>query len=613
MAVTSVYALQSFAWMAGGTGVVMLLSLAGLLVMLACMGRCNNRAAAVGIAGFAASTQVAMTVLLALLSGYGFLPPWTSFLVASVAWLPVIGFGMVMTGSSWRTAFLITTAARKGWSEQRSSRDEHVPRCSALISLGRAMALVVMRNPLVFWVASVFAFVFVLAVVIALAGVCYCTNPTELTTWASRRTDAKFCLPDSMCHVYAMLGPDPTRLRIVAHIVVTGDAPGRAWVAVCAADASLECTGAEWGVQSTVLDHAHLEEDKRYVSHTLLAGLNGSTLYRIQAQFVLADAARVETRTIVVRTPPAVDSNETVVLIGGGDYHSSAVGIGMLRAGLLTAPDAQAIYFGGDLSYANNLRTCYLRWDRFLHAVSSLVNVYRHNLPLLTIPGNHEAGGYLVEANRADYYFYTAYFPQYDDDAPRDPTITYHSHVLGPQLGIVALDSGTMVAVQDQVPYLERRLRALRGVDAAATPTATQVAAMRFMVVMYHNAAYGSTVDPPDAPVVPLRQLVLPMLDRYKVPMALEFHEHTYKRTYPMADFATRPSGEGVTYVGDGALGVQHDSRELGNFAYVRVASQSNYINAIRVYANGTCVVTATDDRGFGYEVLDQFSLTKRW
>uniref|UniRef100_A0A7S1QIU4 Purple acid phosphatase n=1 Tax=Neobodo designis TaxID=312471 RepID=A0A7S1QIU4_NEODS len=568
------------------------------------------------IAAFAALAQMATTVLLAGVAGYGFIPPWVAFVVSASLWIPAVGFCMIMTGSSWRTAFLITTAAKKGlFDRDNNDTEENGPRCSAVVSLVRATALVVMKNPFVFWVTSVFSFVFVLSVVIAFAGVCWCTNPDSFTTWASRRTEAKFCLPEQVCHVYPLLGHDPSRLRIVGHVISLAGPPLEARVEACeVASAAGPCVAPSWSLTTAIVDHAHIEEDRRYLVHALATNLSGSTPYRFTVVFVLAQGVVTDGAT-TVRTVPGIESDEPVVLLGGGDYHSSGTGIAMLRAGLVEAPDAHVLYVGGDLSYANNLRTCYLRWDRFLHAMSTIVNADGFSLPLLTIPGNHESGGYLeAGSNREEYYFYAAYLPQYDLDWPEDRTITFHSHRIASHVGLVALDSGLMVPVSDQVEFLKGALISLRGFDpdVVSQPNASVVDSMRFVIPLYHNAVYGSTTRSRVSAVDEMKRRFLPLFDVHKIPLVLEFHEHTYKRTFAMNQGNIRTDGDGVVYLGDGALGVYSDSRELGHYDYIAREAAANYITILRVFANGTCHGSTIDAAGFGGRVYDEFVLRKR-
>lgn len=400
--------------------------------------------------------------------------------------------------------------------------------------------------------------------------------------------------------------------------MTSGDALQSATIDFCEVDAASVgggCIGPTWAAtDSRIVDHAHLIEDPRYIVQALATGLNASTAYRFTVSVVLAGGATARGST-AVRTVPGLESNETVVLLGGGDYRTDEEGLAMLRAGLQAAPDAQVLYFGGDLSYANNMRTCYLRWDRFLHGVSALVNGEGLSLPLLTIPGNHEAGGYLeAGSDRDEYYFYAPYFPQFDDDHPADRTITYHSHRLGRRLGVVALDSGTMVPVGDQTAYLRDALVRLRGYDAATgAPNASALAAAPFLVTMWHNAAYGATPRDEADPVALMREQWLPVLDAQKVPLALEFHEHVFKRTFPMNQGVVRRDGDGVTFVGDGALGVQSSSRTVDRSqTFLAAADERNYITAIRVLANGSCTVSNVDASGFGHELFDTVTLQRR-
>jgi hypothetical protein len=380
---------------------------------------------------------------------------------------------------------------------------------------------------------------------------------------------------------------------------------------VCPAAADHSCAGPSWEVQGKSVYHAHLPEDPRYVLQTLITNLTGSTAYRIAAVAITATGVRT-TRVISIKTVPDMDSTETVVLLSGGDYQTDSVGISMLRAGVRKAPDARVLLIGGDLSYANNHRTCFLRWDRFLRTVAVLVNGDGHHLILVTIPGNHEAGGYLAADSRSAYYFYTQYFPQFDDDEPSDATITYHSHLLGKHVGLIGLDSGTMVPVPDQVSYLDTQLRSMKGFDPTAIPTSTEIDATRFTIVAYHNAIFTAIDRTPADPVPLMEAMFVPILDKYRVPLALEFHDHVYKRTHPLVGGVAQEAGRGTVYIGDGALGVFDGTRGLMEYPYIAKSYSSNYLAVFRIYGNGTCAAEMVNAAGFGFTTLDSFTVQRR-
>jgi hypothetical protein len=611
MVLKSSAGLNAFKVLFGASLVLFVVLIAVMAVLLLCrVAVFQNRLAAVVVATLAVSAQMVFTLMMSFLSGFNFVHPAVSFIIAALLWIPTVMFGMTMTGSAWRTAFLITKQARD------RDKDDVVKRspCAPLVSLSRAVFLVTKKNPFVFWVTSIFAFAFVLSVVIAMADICYCSNPVELSTWTSRRSVAHFCQLDEFCHLYPMLGVNSSRLRIVGHVVTAGVEPS-AHLETCEADTTThECLGAAWQTTAKVLNHAHITEDPRYVMHGLLNNLTGMSVYRVVAVFTLG--AGVERRkTLVVRAVPDPNSNVTVSLVGGGDYHATDKGLRMLLAGVQAQPKAHALFLGGDIAYANNMRSCYLRWDRVLQAVSAVVNDEGHALPIVTVPGNHEGGGYLVESSPSDYYFYTQYFPQYDEDDPADTTTTYHSHIIGKRVGIVCLDSEIIIPIEQQKAYLAKMLTSMRGVDPAAGlsgTSSTVVSDMRFVIVLYHNAAYPGTVERTSGPHPLVREHFVPIFDTHKVPLVLEFHEHVYKRTKPLTNGKPTGAGLGVVYVGDGCLGLS-SGRELGDATYIERSRQGNYVTAIDVYINGTAHVVAAEANGDSVAIIDKTELQRRF
>lgn len=620
-----VYGPAAFAVGAAAGGGLIFLSVVGIAVLLLCCKQCNERANTLAIAMLASFAQMCTTALFAWIAGFGFIAPWVAFLLSTPLWLLVIAFCMVMLRSSWRKAFLITTSKKGDTDEVAGSscgplRAAWASLVSSAVSLWRAMWHVTLRNSTVFWVTSMFAFTFSLSMVIALDAVCFCSNPQVVTTWASRRTEAHYCIPDVTCHTYAMLGAIPSKLRIVAHIVSSGQRPSSFSVEVCQVDpaSNLCLAGSGWSQPGVMTFMDDILEDLRTVGSVHVTNLTGSTPYRFTASFVTSIGQKTS-RTIIIRTVPALDSTEDVVLIGGGDY-AVGVGVGLLRGAIIGASDAQVLYVGGDLAYANNMRTCYLRWDEFLHELTILVNKNGRNLPLLTIPGNHESAGYLAVAP-SKINFYYQYHPQYDQDfpTPEQLTATYHTHMLGQQLGIVGLDSDLVLRASAQQQYLSAQLEMLRGFSASSPSfTLAQYNAMRFCIVMYHNSVFRGSTAGPSQPTADMLNYITPVIDVNKVPLVLEFHEHIYKRTLPInSKGEVQATGQGTVYIGDGSLGVWSASRQTGNYPYIAKSQASNYINTIRVLANGTAIVTAYnypsgDPTTSAYDVIDFTTIDKR-
>ena len=357
----------------------------------------------------------------------------------------------------------------------------------------------------------------------------------------------------------------------------------------------------------SVIDRADIEEDLRYVGHIAMLNLSGDSVYRATVEFILSSGGSVTSHATRVQTI-GCQGGADVTFIGGGDYRVGGLGQKFLVRGLAYNPNASFVFIGGDIAYENNLRTCYLRLDQVLWEMISVITSPRTGalLPLLTAVGNHEGGGYMLASSKKEreegFVFYWQYFPHLSQVLPYlsttsvsqrpasiyevDYTLVFHSHAITPNLGFIVLDSETFTTCQDQVEWLRAALNAL-----------VHNQPQRRVLVMYHNPAYPGSRDF-DADVSPqVRQYFIPVLDEFEsyVPIVFEHHDHLYKRTYPLwhgklVDATAAAGVRGIVYVGDGALGVHEDNRDLNNQYYLAKGEEGNYVMSVRRFASNTTV-----------------------
>jgi predicted phosphodiesterase len=76
----------------------------------------------------------------------------------------------------------------------------------------------------------------------------------------------------------------------------------------------------------------------------------------------------------------------------------------------------------------------------------------------------------------------------------------------------------------------------------------------RWKILFYHHAVYTSGKY---APAGKIRQLFVPLCDKYHVALALQGHNHMYERTYPIREDAVVEPGEGTIYLTTGAGGAE--------------------------------------------------------
>lgn len=263
----------------------------------------------------------------------------------------------------------------------------------------------------------------------------------------------------------------------------------------------------------------------REIHHVTLRQLKPATLYRFRAgddQFGLS-----EWRTF--RTLPADDRPLTVV--NGGDMYRDRETIQLLQEAAKLSPDVALV--GGDLAYANGELHNMTLWDDWFD------NWERHLNPkdgpmvgMICAIGNHEVQGHFGQTHAQAPMFF-AFLPQ-----GGQPTFTRR---LGSEIELIVLDSAHVTSHAAQVPFLEQALTTARN------------RGVKYTVAMYHVPLYPSHRDPAGPTHALGRQFWLPVFDRHRLTVALEHHEHVFKRSHPLRANKIDPAG--TVYLGDGCWG----------------------------------------------------------
>lgn len=587
----SVYAINSFLVMLGVFAGIGILSLIATVILIRCALNSQplNAMSAPGFLRGSMLPRVVVATLsmatgsfvlaLAAISGYLFMHPAISIALGCVLWYLTTAANLYVLFGSWRPSSNAASAYTRRFATTATGSS------SIAVTFRRAVTVCLLRartfNALCFA-----GYVVCYALVFSMYGMCYCTNPFQLTTWSSRRSQPKYCSDNVMCHQYAMLGRNYSRMRIVSHLVTSVGPPLATSATLCKYDEIAEapdCSGTmPRSLQGSVVPHVDtLGEDARYLSHVLLTDLASDTAYYVNVSFTLADGGTTS-GIITFRTVP--QDRRKFSFLSGGDMQSNNGGQWLLFIALAARSDPSFVVFGGDLSYSNNMRSCYLRFDYFCSAISTLRNSRGRQVPLMIVPGNHESGGYLPETDWSQYFFYLPYFPQYDDDIPASPYQTHHSHEIG-QLLILGLDSGLMESVGSQVGYVTSQLQ------SAAAKRQTAVA-------VYHNPMFPSIRNYGDSNSAAVRDALLPTFLQYNVTLGLEFHDHAYKRTFFVNRADALPVASntaGIVFIGDGGLGTMRDTTSDGDHAYLAVFFPVPNVQVITVNVNGSIAVATYD------------------
>ncbi len=259
------------------------------------------------------------------------------------------------------------------------------------------------------------------------------------------------------------------------------------------------------------------------------------------------------------RTMPA-KATDTIHFISGGDCgvnsHTIANNIQAARQ------DPMFAIVGGDLGYDNG---------RSVEVSLAFLRNYSQHMrgrdgrliPMITCIGNHEVdGGYNKTREKAP-FFYALFDGLY-------PETGFATLDFGDYLSLVLLDTGHTTPIDgDQANWLEKTLQARQGHP--------------HVVVVNHVPAYPS-YRKMDRTGEGNRKHWVPLFEKYRVPVVLEHHDHTFKRTKPLLD--GRGHTNGVLYLGDGSWGRLRTPQKPEALTHLAVTSEDYHLSLHRLQGN---------------------------
>ncbi|HET6576185.1 MAG TPA: metallophosphoesterase family protein [Fimbriiglobus sp.] len=234
------------------------------------------------------------------------------------------------------------------------------------------------------------------------------------------------------------------------------------------------------------------------------------------------------------RTMPA-RATDAIHFISGGDCGVNAHTVANNQQAARQDPAFAVV--GGDLGYDNGRSAA--------TSLAFLRNYSRHMvgrdgrlIPLVACLGNHEVnGGYGKGRDKAPFFF-ALFDGLYPDTG-------YATLDVGDYLSLVLLDTGHTSAIGgDQADWLDKTLKARRD--------------RPHVFVVGHVPAYPSARKMEGAGGRPgtgaeNRRHWVPLFERHRVPVVLEHHDHTFKRSKLLLGGLSHP--DGVLYLGDGSWG----------------------------------------------------------
>lgn len=275
------------------------------------------------------------------------------------------------------------------------------------------------------------------------------------------------------------------------------------------------------------------------------------------------------------KTAPAV-TDAAVRFVVIGDYGAGTRAQLGVRARLeAQAPDL--ILTTGDNAYPDG---SFEQFDKFVFAVYRALFA---RYPVFPTPGNHD-----YRTDDAGPYLANFVLPE-NAAAPPDRE-RYYSFDWG-AVHFVALDTEAPLREasdardDDMIDWLDKDLA------AANRP---------WTVVYFHRPPYSTSRHEGSALV---QREIVPVLERYHVPLVFAGHNHVYERFVPLR--GGEPAADGVVYVTTGGGGAR--SYGIGDSPLVAVAEETYHF--VKVEAN-RCRLTlkAVDKSG---DVFDRYSLTR--
>lgn len=276
------------------------------------------------------------------------------------------------------------------------------------------------------------------------------------------------------------------------------------------------------------------------------------------------------------RTMPA-KATDTIHFVSGGDCgvnaHTIANNIQAARQNPMFA------VVGGDLGYDNGrsveVSLAFLRnYSKHMRGRDGRL------IPMIAGIGNHEVdGGYNQPRAKAPFFY-----ALFDGLFPEKGFATLD---FGDYLSLVLLDTAHTTPIGgEQADWLEKVLRA-----RSEHPN---------VLVVNHVPAYPSYrrmegVSGKDGTGEGNRKHWVPLFQKYRVPVVLEHHDHTFKRTKPLIDGLGHE--DGVLYLGDGSWGRLRTPHTPEDLAYLAASSREYHLSLHRIQGEERFHL-ALDDHG---------------
>jgi hypothetical protein len=268
------------------------------------------------------------------------------------------------------------------------------------------------------------------------------------------------------------------------------------------------------------------------------------------------------------RTMPS-KATDTITFVSGGDVgvNPAAVNNNIMAA----RQDPMFAIVGGDLGYDNG-RSVDVSIAFIRNYSKHMIGRDGRMIPLVTCIGNHEVDGGYSDSREAATFYYPLFGGLY-------PETGYATLDFGDYLSLVLLDTNhTSPVAGAQTEWLEKTLKA-----RADHPN---------VIAVNHVPAYPSYRNPIGVPAKDGKPAKLgtgedqrinwvPLFEKYRVPVVMEHHDHTFKRTKPLINGLANSNG--VLYLGDGSWGRLRNPKVPDPLNVMAKTSQDYHISLHRI------------------------------
>lgn len=394
------------------------------------------------------------------------------------------------------------------------------------------------------------------------------------------------CPPGPPCHFFAIL-PENSSSTVLVHLHTNNEIESIHF-------ALNGSSNQEFISDQQVYKIRNIEKGgQRNIHIVLVDGLLPDTYYNFTVSYNGFLQANYTYLTMPLNT-----SSRNLTMVMGGDVGANARHNKMSDIAAKYSPDL--IVIGGDLAYDNNIKSCYYTWDGFLQPLELIGQRIGRLIPFIFSIGNHEVGLNDYSGRKMpideDGPLYFSWFAQNTILNQTKKTIpspsqrtAYQYHIIADTL-LFSLDTGYVVPMEGpQTNFIAN--------------VSSQHPDMR-KIAIYHKPMYSPCVakDLNRTEMLEGRSAFLGSFDKYKFKLAMENHQHIFKRTKPIKN--GKEDASGTVYLGEGCWGVSASKCNAINRTGL-IEKMDNSLNNFWILTVKSTEITARafDQQG---EVVDQ-------